>query len=261
MPMVKLTIDGKVVHAEEGEMLLAVCRREGFDIPALCHHEAVEPFGACRLCMVEITKKEWDGWKGYVTSCLYPVEEGLIVQTHSEKVLDIRRTVLDLQLARCPNSPEIRKLAAEYGVTQTSFEEIPDGDNCILCGLCTRICDALGFKAISTVDRGHGKRVAPPMDQPPPDCVGCLSCAQNCPTNFIEWSQGSKYRVIWGKKFEVIKCARCGKMTITRDFAAALAKRRGIPVEYFDICDDCHRKELAQTMGKIANWQREEVTS
>ena len=259
--MVKLTIDGKVVQAREGEMVLAVCRREGFDIPALCHHEAVEPFGACRLCMVEITKKEWDGWKGYVTACLYPVEEGLIVQTHSEKVIDIRRTVLDLQLARCPNSPEIRKLAAEYGVNQTSYEEVPDGDNCILCGLCTRICDALGFKAISTVDRGHGKRVAPPLDQPPPDCVGCLSCAQNCPTHFIEWSQGNKYRVIWGKKFEVIQCAQCGKLTITREFANALAERRNIPISYFDLCDDCHRKELSLTMGRIANWQREEVAS
>ena len=132
--MVNITINGKMVQAHEGEMLLETIRRENIDIPALCHHEAVEPYGACRLCMVEITKQEWDGWKNHVTSCLYPVEEGLIVQTHSEKVLDIRRTVLDLQLARCPNSPEIRKLAAEYGVTHTSYEEIPDGDNCILCG-------------------------------------------------------------------------------------------------------------------------------
>ncbi len=76
--MLHLTINGKVVKAEQGEMLLAVIRREGIEIPALCHHEAVEPFGACRLCTVEITKEEWDGWSNFVTSCLYPVENDLI---------------------------------------------------------------------------------------------------------------------------------------------------------------------------------------
>ena len=82
--MVHLTINGRIVQAEEGEMLLAVIRREGIKIPAECHHEAVEPFGACRLCTVEITRKEWDGWSNYVTSCLYPVADGLIVEVHPD---------------------------------------------------------------------------------------------------------------------------------------------------------------------------------
>jgi bidirectional [NiFe] hydrogenase diaphorase subunit len=259
--MIKLTINGRVVQADEGEMLLAVCRREGFDIPALCHHEAVEPFGACRLCMVEISKEAWGDWRGYVTSCLYPVEQDLIVQTDSPKVIELRRTVLDLQLARCPGSPEIRKLAGEYGVTQTTYEEVVDSDNCILCGLCTRICDKMGFHAISTVGRGHSKEVAPPMKQAPPDCVGCLACAQNCPTNVIEWSDVGIKRTIWGKEFDLIECEKCGATTITREFADALSKTRDIPREYFNVCDSCHRKELSLTMGSIANWEREEVQS
>ena len=124
--MVTLTINGKRVQAHEGEMLLKTIQRENIDIPALCHHDAVEPYGACRLCMVEITKEEWDGWKNHVTSCLYPVEEGLIVNTHTPKVNELRKTLLDLFLASNPNTPKIRALAAEYGVTETSYEEVPE---------------------------------------------------------------------------------------------------------------------------------------
>jgi len=255
--MVKLTINGTVVHAKEGEMLLTVIRRMGIDIPAICHHKAVEPFGACRLCTVEITKKQWDGWKNYVTSCLYPVEEGLIVQTHSPQVIEIRKTLIDLQLARCPESPEIQKLALEYGISQTSYEPLPDSDNCILCGLCTRVCAQMGFHAISTVGRGHDKEVAPPLKEAPPDCVGCLSCAKVCPTNVIKFEDVGKTRKIWDREFELMTCSRCGKPTITVDFAKALSEKRNIPEEYFQVCDECHRKELSLSMGKIVNWTRE----
>lgn len=259
--MVRLTINGKTVEAREGEMLLSVIRRLGIDVPALCHHEAVEPFGACRLCTVEITKESWDGWKGYVASCLYPVEQDLIVTTHSEKVMTIRRTLIDLQLARCPGSPEIRELAEQYGITKTSFEEIPDGDNCILCGLCTRICAAMGFAAIATVNRGHDKAIAPPLSEPPPDCVGCLACSLNCPTNVIPFTDKGTKRIIWEREFERLTCTDCGRPTITRDFAEALFRMRGIPEDYFNKCDACHRKETALKMGNIVSWQREEVAS
>jgi bidirectional [NiFe] hydrogenase diaphorase subunit len=256
--MVHLTINGTRVQATEGEMLLTVIRRMGIDIPALCHHEAVEPFGACRLCLVEITKDSWNGWKGYVTSCLYPVENDLIVNTHADKVIEARKTLIDLQLARCPNSPEIQQLAAQFGINRTSYEPKVDGDNCILCGLCTRICDQMGFSAISTVERGHGRRIAPPLDQPPPDCVGCLACALNCPTHVIPFTQAGDRRTIWEKDFELITCSRCGRKTITREFATALSKMRGIPESYFELCDACHREDTAQGMGRIAAWSRRE---
>jgi len=241
-------------------MLLDVLRREGIDVPALCDHQSVEPFGACRLCTVEITKEEWQGWKNYVTSCLYPVADGLIVQTDSEQVIELRKTLLDLQLARHPNTPLIQDMAAKYGVLKTSFEEVAEGDDCILCALCTRICDQMGFAAISTVGRGHGKRVAPPLDEPPPDCIGCLACAQCCPTNYIKFTDNGTSRVIWDKTFTMIQCSKCGKPILTTAFADSLAETRDIPREYFDVCDDCHRKEIAATMGRISNWNREEVT-
>jgi NADH dehydrogenase/NADH:ubiquinone oxidoreductase subunit G len=255
--MITMTINGRVVQAEKGEPLLKVIRREKIDVPALCHHEAVEPFGACRLCTVEITKDGWNGWCDYVTSCAYPAADGLIINTHAPKVNELRQTILDLYLARHPHSPEVRNLAAEYGVTKTSYETMVDGNNCILCAVCTRICDAMGFKAISTVGRGHGKEVAPPLHEAPPACTGCLACARNCPTNYIEYSIENNHLTIWKKEFELMTCSRCGKPGITKEFAEHLSRERDIPMSYFEVCDECHRKELSVTMGKIANWERE----
>ncbi len=256
--MVTLTINGKVVQAEEGEMLLTVIRRQNVDIPALCDHEAVEPYGACRLCMVEITKDAWDGWKNHVTSCLYPVEQDLIVSTHTPKVLELRKTLMDLYLARHPETPLVQKLAAEYGLTKTSYEEVPEPNDCILCALCTRVCDHMGFHAISMVNRGHGKEVAPPLHKAPPDCVGCLACAQVCPTQYIKFEDDGDTRKIWDKSFDLIKCSRTGQPSITREFADFLIEHRNIPKEYFDEGDEAHRKETAMRMGAITQWGRED---
>jgi bidirectional [NiFe] hydrogenase diaphorase subunit len=256
--MVTLTINGKLVRADDGEMLLAVIEREGIRIPASCNHKAVEPFGACRLCTVEITRSDWDGWTKHVTSCLYPVEEGLIVSTHTPQVIELRKTILDLQLARSPRARYIQDMAAEYGIMRTSYEEVPDGDDCILCALCTRVCDTMGFAAISTVNRGHGKEIAPPLNQAPPSCVGCLACAQICPTGFIKYTDNGFTRTIWGRKFEMIRCEQTGQPTITKEFAEYLSKHREIPAEYFTRADQTHRHETAVTMGKVAVWDREE---
>ena len=249
--MVTIYIIGKAVQAKEDEMVLTAIRREGINIPTLCNHDAIEPCGACRLCMVEITKKDWNGWKKHVTSCLYPVEPELMVSTHTPQVLELRRTILELYLARNPNSSVIQKLAEERGITSTPYEIIPDGDNCIMCYACTRICDALGCHAISAVERGHEKVIAGPLNQPPIDCIGCLSCANICPTNFIEWKDSDGKRSIWGREFELLTCKTCGKKTITRDFAEYLSKNRDLPMSYFETCDDCKRLETAKTMGRL----------
>jgi len=257
--MTTIQINNKTVQAAEGEMLLAVIRRQKIDIPALCDHDAVEPCGSCRLCMVEITKKEWNGWSKFVTSCLYPVEPNLIVNTHTPKLLELRKTILDLYLARSPQSDIIQKMALEYGITETSYQTVPDGDNCIMCYACTRICAELGRHAISAVDRGHDKVISGPLREAPVDCVGCLSCAHICPTNFIEWVDDNSSRTIWGRKFDLISCKSCGKKTITREFADYLIQTRNIPSEYFDVCDDCKRSELSKKMGKIVI-QAQEIT-
>lgn len=255
--MVTLTINGKIVTAEPGEMLLPVIRRQKIDIPALCHHEAVEPFGACRLCMVEITKDSWDGWTNHVTACLYPVEEGLIVLTHAPKIIELRKTLLDLHLARNPHTPLIQRMAAEYGLTKTSFETVAEPDDCILCGICTRVCDEMGFHAISTVNRGHGKEIAPPLHEPPPDCVGCLACAHSCPTDYIKYEKDNDQLTIWKRTFELTHDKNTGEPGITKEFAKYLTEHREIRAEYFETSDESDRTQLAQTMGRMAQWERE----
>jgi NADH dehydrogenase/NADH:ubiquinone oxidoreductase subunit G len=250
-----ITINGKRVEAHEGEFVLAAARRAGIQIPTLCEHKAVEPFGSCRLCVVEVTKPAWKGWKGLMTACLYPVSEGLIVETDSERVLHVRKNVLDLLLARCPESELIQRLAAEHGVTQTTFTEREEPDLCILCGLCTRICERAATSAITTVQRGHDRMIGTPWEGPPPDCIGCLACAHVCPTGHITYTDDGLTRTIWGREFELKRCAECGKpMPITVEQANFLSERQQMDSSYFSRCADCQRKETAGAFARMARW-------
>src|SRR5512136_2808512 len=111
--MVNITIDGMAFQAKKDATILEVAREGGVEIPTLCYNEALGPEGRCRLCMVEIKR---GSRTRLVTSCLYPVEEGLQVQTQTEKVLRTRKMVLELLLARCPDSEVIRQMAGRMGV-------------------------------------------------------------------------------------------------------------------------------------------------
>lgn len=249
---VALTIDGKAVRAREGAYLLEAARQAGIEIPTLCHHEALEPWGGCRLCVVDITREGWDGWCKMVVSCMYPVEEGLIVLTGTERVRHTRKVVLDLLLARCPDTPLVQELAREHGIERTSYRPNPEPTDCILCALCTRVCDHIGVSAISTVNRGIGKEVAPPFGEAPPDCIGCLSCAEVCPTGYIKYETSDSGRVIWDKAFEMVRCPSCGRAHITREQAAHFAGQDGVPASYFDVCDACKRRATAKTFASLS---------
>jgi len=248
---VTVTIDGKAVKARAGTFLLEVARGAGIDIPTLCHHPALEPYGGCRLCVVDVTEKGWDGWCKMVIACQFPVKDGLIVFTQSERVLETRKVVLDLLLARCPETPLIQNLAARYGITETSYQRNPDPTDCILCALCTRVCDHLGVSAIATVNRGIGREVAPPFGQAPPDCIGCLACAEICPTDFIPYSTSNSSRTIWGKTFQMLRCPACGRAHITVEQARHFAGKGGVSESYFTLCDACKRAHMAATFQRL----------
>ena len=178
---VTLRIDDKEVKAPEGATILDVARKVGIDIPTLCYLSALEPFGACRLCSVEIVDKR--GRKKLVTSCNYPAEEGLTVYTKSEKVLRTRKLLLELLLARCPKVTKIQDIAREYGVEKSRLWISDEEEDCILCGLCARVCEEkLGLYAINFAKRGVQREVTAPYYELSDDCIGCGACAIVCPT-------------------------------------------------------------------------------
>jgi heterodisulfide reductase subunit A len=182
--MIKFTIDGQQLAAEEGQTVLEVARRAGISIPTLCYHPALEPYGACRLCTVEI---QWGRRSSLQTACTYPVQEGIEVKTMSPKVVTARKMILELLLARCPNVPLIQDLALEYGIEKPRFKTEDPDENCILCGLCVRVCNELvGTGAINFSGRGIGRVVGPPFLQKTRDCIGCGACAIVCPTGAIQ---------------------------------------------------------------------------
>jgi len=182
MSEILLRIDGKEVRAKEGMTVLEAAQGEGISIPTLCHHEKLEPFGGCRICMVEI---EVHGRTQLVVSCVYPAEENLVVRTRSGKIDRIRKTILELLLAHAPDAPELQKLAQEYGADKNRFEK--DASFCIHCGLCVRYCAEVKKKnAVGFVDRGIRKEISFIPEISARECWDCKECFPLCPTSYLQ---------------------------------------------------------------------------
>lgn len=178
---ISITIDGTEVKTREGKTILEVAQKVGINIPTLCFNAALEPFGACRLCSVEIIDKK--GRTKIVTSCNYPVFDGLVVETKSDKIFRTRQMLLELLLARCPKVKIIQDLAKEYNVFEPSYYVADSEEDCILCGLCSRVCEKVGVSAINFANRGIEREVTAPYHTISDDCVGCGACAIVCPTD------------------------------------------------------------------------------
>jgi len=192
--MINLKINGLPVIVEPGTTVLEAAKFLGFPIPTLCHMEGLSPYGACRLCVVEIG----EGPRAkLVTSCTYPAEEGLHVRTASERVVRARKMMIELLLASCPQSKSIQDLASALEVHQQRFRQ--EDEKCILCGLCVRMCQeqmmagAIGFRG-----RGETRSIGTPFDQPSEKCRLCGGCIYVCPACMLRCTYNEPDKAICG---------------------------------------------------------------
>jgi bidirectional [NiFe] hydrogenase diaphorase subunit len=175
--MIELILNGLPVKAEEGWTVLETANFYGLEIPTLCHHEGLTEFGGCRLCLVEIGEPPKSK---LVTSCTYPAEAGLAVRTDTNRVWTARRMMIELMLSVAPGSKVLQDLASKFGVTKVRFA--PRNEECILCGLCVRICaEQMDAKAIGFQQRGHKRKITTPFDMRSEECRLCGACMYVCP--------------------------------------------------------------------------------
>ncbi|MBN2032326.1 MAG: (2Fe-2S)-binding protein [Deltaproteobacteria bacterium] len=177
-----LQIDGKEVKASEGMTILEAARSVGISIPTLCHHEKLNPYGACRICTVEV---EAGGRTNFVPACIYPAASGLVVRTRSEKIDKTRKMILELMLSHAPDAPALKDLAKEYGADRDRFEKEPSF--CILCGLCVRYCAEVKKKsAVGFIDRGPNREINFIPEIASKECWNCKECFPLCPTSYLQ---------------------------------------------------------------------------
>jgi bidirectional [NiFe] hydrogenase diaphorase subunit len=192
--MINFTINGLPVSVEKGSTILEVAKFYGFPIPTLCHKEGLSPYGACRLCVVEVG--EGPGAR-LVSSCTYHVEEGLKVRTASERVIKARKMIIELLLASCPQSKTIQDLASRHDVRQQRFRQ--EHEDCILCGLCVRRCKeqmmagAIGFRG-----RGKDRSLGTPFNMRSDVCRLCGGCIEVCPACQLRCTFSQQEKAICG---------------------------------------------------------------
>lgn len=184
MSEIRLQIDGREVEAREGMTILEAAQSAGIFIPTLCHNEKLEPYGACRICTVEVEAR---GRTNLVAACLYPAENNLVVRTRSENVDKTRKVLLEMMLAHAPDAVALQDLAREYGADKVRFEKEPSF--CILCGLCVRYCAEIKKKnAVGFVDRGVNREISFIPEIAAKECWKCKECFQLCPTEALQAS-------------------------------------------------------------------------
>jgi len=236
--VIKYKVDGKETEAPRGRMLLPELLNMGIEIPTLCYMDDIEPYGACRLCLVEVVK---NGKSMITTSCSYPiVDDGAEVLTNTDRVKRLRRSVIELHWARNPESEVIERIARGMGLDAPRFEFDEGNDKCILCGICARVCDeVVGVHALTFSGRGQQREMGTPFDEPSSTCIGCGACYWSCPTDHIAMTEKGGVREIWGRKFDMEACNVCGEYFAPKFQLQFLSKTYKTPIKELRTCMTC----------------------
>lgn len=268
--MPTVTIEGKQVTVPRDATILEAAHRAGVWIPTLCHKPGIDHTGACRICMVEVWASAAAGGPGagpagpgrMVTACNYPVRGDVTVDVSGERATRIRRGVMELLLARSPESEELRELAARMGVAGTPFPKVTESQrNCILCGLCVTVCEeAIGASAIGFAGRGVERAVAAPFRQASEACIACGACAAVCPVGTIQVrihaDTGEAEISPFKSRSKLLVCEECGVRLVSVPVAQAMSDRVKFDWEQFRalsrLCPLCRRKHAAASLGAVA---------
>ncbi len=245
--LLTVEIDRIKTKVPKGTTILQAARSIGIYIPTLCYHEVLSTYASCRVCIVEMSIEKRGKLRTWIdASCVYPVQEGLTVKTNSPKVQKERKLIIELLLSRAPDSIVLNELAERYGAEKGRFESVDKGEsNCILCGLCVRVCNELIHSAgIGTAFRGIHKKVVTPYKIAQDVCIGCTACAYVCPTGAIKIIEDKKSINVknWHAELEMKICKECGKPIGPRVYLEKLGKEVPVRDEIFDLCTECRRK-------------------
>lgn len=244
--LVETKIDGRATQVRRDTWALEAARGMGIDIPTLCYHPALEPYGACRLCVVEVTRGKWT-W--LATSCDLPIREGLELRTDTPAVLAARRMALELLWAQAPESDLIAGLARSMGVREPRFAARNGTGKCILCGLCVRACsEVIGESAVCFSRRGAQRTVSTPFDKASPTCIGCGACVAICPTGHIraQYEKGLLRLHTWHTDLELACCADCGKPYAPRRVVERIASSADAEIaQLARLCPICRSRDSA----------------
>lgn len=249
----KVIMDGKEVPAESGQTILEVARQNGVYIPTLCHEPGLEPAAMCRLCTVELTENRRTR---LVTACNYPLRNDAEIKTDTERLRQGRKLTIELLHTRCPDSERLTELAGRYGADLGRFSE--DNKDCIMCGLCARVCEKVGGNVLALCGRGVEIHVDTSFGRTSDHCIGCGACAQICPVNKIQIKDedGQRVVMIFGKEASRIRlrpCRVCGKPfgpVVDLDRVMERAGEPQVPAFNIEVCPACSRRGHARRLAE-----------
>lgn len=264
-PVPTVTIDGRKVRVKKDATVLDAAKKAGIWVPTLCYHPAISPDAVCRLCMVELDRGDW---RQLITACNYPVRRDIVIYVSSKGAQQARRGVMELLLARAPESQELKVLAERMGVKETRYPNVTESQrNCILCGLCVRICEEIiGQAAIGFAGRGADRTVAVPFRQPSDDCIGCGVCAAVCPVGTIKVRIHQDQQEVeispFKSRAKLLVCRQCGAPIVSMQVSERVLDQIEMTNceefrERVHLCPKCRKLQTAVRLQATTVYKKE----